>query len=352
MNQFLTLLACVLIAATALPSLREQAWWIRSLDFPRLQIAAALIIVLLLHVVFVPATLGNGVLRALLLASLGLQVRHVLPYTRLTNVEVQQARNKDRRNGIRLMFANVLQTNRNAKGLLKLIHAADPDVILALETDAWWYQQLRQLAQTHPHVVVQPQDNTYGMLLFSRLPLIAARVERLVEDDVPSIHAQVRLESGVDVTLHCLHPRPPAPTEASSSKPRDAELLIVGTAIKDEETGPVIVMGDMNDVAWSHTSQLFRDVSGLLDPRIGRGFFNTFSARNRLLRYPLDHFFHSNHFRLVSFQRLGDFGSDHFPVFIHLSYEPDAPHEQPDKAPDASEIKEANDKLKAQARSE
>lgn len=347
MDAFLTLLGSLLVAATALPLLRQQAWWIRSLDFPRLQIAGGLAAVLLLHVVLVPATLGNGVLRGLLLTSLVLQIRRVLPYTRLARTEVQQARTDDPRHGIRLLSANVLQSNRNAAGLLRLIRAADPDVILALETDAWWQHALGALARSHPHTVLRPQDNTYGMLLFSRLPLHDARIDFLIEPDVPSIHASVELAAGTRLSLHCLHPRPPAPQESDSSKPRDAELLIVGTAIREAEAGPVVVMGDMNDVAWSHTSRLFRDVSGLLDPRIGRGFFNTFDARSRLLRYPLDHFFHSNDLRLVEFERLGDFGSDHFPVFIHLSHEPEAEQQQPEKRPDAAERREAREKMAA-----
>ncbi|HJV10212.1 MAG TPA: endonuclease, partial [Burkholderiales bacterium] len=62
---------------------------------------------------------------------------------------------------------------------------------------------------------------------------------------------------------------------------------------------------------------------GLLDPRVGRGFYHTFHARYPVLRYPLDHCFHTKHFRLVRFKRLRKFGSDHFPVSIELSHEPE-----------------------------
>jgi endonuclease/exonuclease/phosphatase (EEP) superfamily protein YafD len=146
---------------------------------------------------------------------------------------------------------------------------------------------------------------------------------------VPSIHARVKLPGGALVELRCLHPRPPAPQEAKESRPRDAELIVVGREL-GRRRSPAIVLGDLNDVAWSRTNYQFQDLSGLLDPRIGRGFYHTFHARYPFLRYPLDHCFHSRHFRLASFRRLRAFGSDHFPVGIRLSYEPDAAREQPE----------------------
>jgi endonuclease/exonuclease/phosphatase (EEP) superfamily protein YafD len=69
---------------------------------------------------------------------------------------------------------------------------------------------------------------------------------------------------------------------------------------------------------------LFQKISGLLDPRIGRGFYNTFHALQPFLRFSLDHLFHSQEFRVRRLQVLPDIGSDHFPFFVSLSYEPDA----------------------------
>ena len=86
-----------------------------------------------------------------------------------------------------------------------------------------------------------------------------------------------------------------------------------------------------------------------LDPRIGRGFFNSYNANTPLLRYPLDHVFHSDHFRLVELKRCEKVGSDHFPMLIELSYEPDAVVEQEAEAPRPGDHEEAEEKLEEQA---
>lgn len=352
MQTALVVAAALAIAATLLPLSRSDAWWVRGWDFPRLQVLT-LIALVAAGLVLLPdagdAGDGPSWLRALLLVALAGCACHQLwmmyPYLPIARKQVQQSRaGPAQPSSLRMLTANVLMSNRDAARLLAIVRDADPDVILMVETDARWQRQLGVLRQTHPYHVEQPQDNTYGMLLYSRLPLLDAQVEFLVQRDVPSIHAGVRLRSGVTVALHCLHPRPPFPTEDDSSTGRDAELLLVGKRIKQRD-GPAVVMGDLNDVAWSRTNYLFQDISGLLDPRIGRGFFNTFHAKLPFLRFPLDHFFHSNDFRLIDFRRLPAFGSDHFPVFIALSFEPTAPAQQPQLHADRDEKQEAERKI-------
>ncbi|MBA3597610.1 MAG: endonuclease/exonuclease/phosphatase family protein [Methylibium sp.] len=338
-----------MVAATLLPLLRFEAWWIRVFDFPRLQISFVLLIVAAARAALGVQGIAETSFLLALLASLGLQARRMYPYTRLARKEVEQCAEPKPGSTLSLLSANVLQSNHQAERLKDIIREADPDLILALETDTWWQGQLKEFALSHPHQVHQPQDNTYGMLLYSRLELQEPSVAFLVEEGVPSIHARVRLRSGQTVQLHCMHPRPPSPTENDRSTERDAEMLIVGREIK-RNPSPVVVFGDLNDVAWSHTNDLFKQISGLLDPRVGRGFFNTFNAKHRLIRFPLDHFFHSNDFRLVAFQRLGFFGSDHFPVFIELSLEPQAAHTQEEPQADAAEHNEASEKIEEATR--
>jgi len=132
--------------------------------------------------------------------------------------------------------------------------------------------------------------------------------------------------------------------ESAESAERDSALLMVARRVSGA-TGPVVVCGDLNDVAWSHSTRLFQKISGLLEPRKGCGFVSTFHARYPGFRAPIDHVFHSDHFRLVRMRRLAYVGSDHFPVPIVLSYEPEAAAEQEAPHADAEDFREADETL-------
>ena len=341
----LIIIGCIAIAVTVVPLVRGDAWWIRIFDFPRLQITFVAAATLVAYLLFVGNFSAGGIIFLGILALCVIYQGYMMfPYTPLARKQVQRSVKSTPESSFSLLFGNVLESNRNSERLKEIIREADPDIILTVETNGWWRDQLSEFEKTHPYIVHQPQDNTYGMLLYSRLELVNPEVKFLLEDDIPSIHTRVKLRFGQELELRCLHPRPPFPTEDKSSTKRDAEILIVGKENK-EKPSPFVVMGDLNDVAWSRTNYLFQDISGLLDPRIGRGFYHTFHASFPFLRFPLDHFFHSKHFRLVDFRRLGYYGSDHFPVYIKLSYEDDAVHEQEELQADASQKKEAREKI-------
>jgi len=331
------------VVATALPVVfpRAKAWWIRILDFPRVQLAwtgsAGCALALATGAWSGPAAL----LPALAAAAVLYHGAWIWRYTPLAPREVQRSRSAGPDRRISLVVSNVLQDNRDAASLLRAIREANPALVLCLETDEWWREQLEGSLASHPHAIRCPLPNTYGMLLYSRLPIEDARVDFLIEEDVPSMQARVGLASGERVWLHCLHPRPPAPGESDSSVERDAELIVVAKRVQNAKE-PVIVCGDLNDVAWSRTTRLFQKLSRLVDPRKGRGFFGTFHARYPFLRYPLDHVFHSADFRLVRMRVLPYVGSDHFPVFVELSLEPDA--EQTQEAPERDAGDEAEGK--------
>lgn len=351
MRYVLAAVALFFVIATALPLSRSSEWWVRMFDFPRMQITVGLLITLALYGTFAiwraEPTAWEWVLCIALAVSTVYQSVRMVKYTPLASVQTMRAdpvmTDPDRR--LRLVVSNVLMENREGERWLSVIRAADPDVIAAVETDAWWAETARELADEYPYAVEQPQDDTYGMLVRSRLPIDSVEVRHLVEQEVPSLLLTVRLASGETVRLMVLHPRPPRPDIQQDSDLRDAELVLAGREVAQFE-GPVVVAGDLNDVAWSHTTTLFQKLSGLLDPRVGRGTYSTFHAEHWWLRYPLDHVFHSDDFALVELRRLDPIGGDHFPILVELELStrmerlqetPDADSEDVDEAEAAVE---------------
>lgn len=334
------------IILTVLPFLKFSNWWIRIGDFPRLQIAFGSIVIAILQIFAVyPLHRAEIVFLSMLLLCAVYQIYRILPYTPLYPKQVEQSRENNPAKTIKLLIFNVFIENRDYDKFLRLVEKINPDLILLAEPDDDWIQAISGLDENYPFSVKHPLDNAYGIALFSRLELENPQLKFLIEDDIPSIHTGVKLASGDLARLYCVHPRPPMPPENDRSLERDAELIIVGRMIEDTDT-PTIIAGDLNDVAWSRTTGLFQKISNLLDPRIGRGLFSSFHAAYPFIRFPLDHVFHSNHFRLVGIKRLPHIGSDHFPIYIALSYEHTAeltqeePEAMPEEEREADEIVE------------
>ena len=317
---WIEILAGVVIWLSFWSLIPRDEWWFRGADFPRLQILAMGIVALLL-LLFWDGEWGSTreFILILLIAALAFQLKMVLPYTFLWKKQVVQVRSDqlDPKRQISILVSNVLTPNDQYHLLIGQIQKHQPDLVLTLETDQTWQNELSSIEQDYPYRVPVPLDNLYGMHLYSKLKLVDTDVKFILSDEIPSIHTTAILPSGQPVKLYCLHPKPPSPTEAKDSTLRDAELLIVGDTIKDLDES-TIVMGDLNDVAWSRTTRLFQRISGLLDPRVGRKYVNTFHADYKFLRWSLDHLFHSTDFALVHMKRLAHIGSDHFPIYVVL----------------------------------
>jgi endonuclease/exonuclease/phosphatase (EEP) superfamily protein YafD len=336
-------ISAIFVVLTVFPLIRTSIWWVRAADFPRLQIASVLAALLAGYVVFFGVTDFWDVLYLLaVVPALGLQLIRIFPYTIIAPNQVMKVSSHHRENRIKIMISNVLMENRRSADLLKTVRTVNPDILLVVETDKWWHEKLAPLDAQFPYRIKQPQDNYYGMELFSKFELEANNVRFLLSDKIPSIRTGIRLPSGVWVEFFGVHPRPPDPDHDSEG--RDGELLLVAKEMRSSKRA-AIVAGDLNDVAWSHTTRLFQRLSGALDPRRGRGMFNSFHASHPLLRWPLDHIFHDNDFKLVDLRRLPNIGSDHFPVYAELQYEPKAEAEQDAPEADQDDREEAKEMI-------
>ena len=320
---YLVVLISVIVIGVTLLSLlyNVNVWWIKAMDFPRVQILLVGIICLLV-VAFATHrwTIGPTLLTAGLLASVALQIYFVYPYTTLGEQSVRSANSGEAASEatVSLMIANVYMHNREIGSLIEIVEQADPDMVLLMETNQWWITALQPLRRQYSYVQEYPLGNTYGMALYSRYPWQDMQIEFFQHDSVPSFHTEVQLPNGQSFQFHGMHPVPPVRSRYPDNKgEKEQELLIVGRRVAQQDQ-PAVVVGDFNDVAWSNTSRLFQTEGELNDTRAGRGLYSSFDAKSSIMRWPLDHVYVTSDFVLTDFERLGEFGSDHFPIYAKL----------------------------------
>lgn len=332
----------VLTLFSFLPLIKSPLWWIRVLDFPRFHIAVLLTAVMVAYLAMYDISgTAEGVMIAVWTLGIFNEMRYVYFFTPLAPREALRTKVAAPANAFSLMISNVRMTNKEYEKFLRVVLQTDPDIILINEPNNAWHEYLQpELDKRYPHAIKMPLENTYGMLLYSKFKLLDSDIRFMVEDDIPSFYTVVELPSGLLFDLYTVHPQPPRLMK--NTETREAELLIAAKYVK-KSPHPSVVAGDLNDVAWSSTTKLFKQVSGLLDPRVGRGFYNTYNAFVPLFRYPLDHVFYDPSFRLVDMRRLSKFGSDHFPILITLNYEPQHEEEQHQPKADREDHEEANE---------
>ncbi len=311
------ILTIALAAVTLLPLSGSKAWWVRMWDFPRLQIAAAVPVAMLLAL---PGPLAWALL-PVLAAVLAYQAWRIRPYTPLVRPEMQFAAGSKTPHDVTLLAANVLMENEDHARLRALIDEVDPDVLFLMETDGVWVEAMEPVLARYSTVVRAPRDDYYGLIFATRLAAAEARTLRLSTDDTPSLLAQLTAPDGVTAFRFIgLHPRPPVPGEDTDE--RDAQVLYAARFARQSGM-PLVTMGDFNDVAWSDTSQRFKHVGGYLDPRIGRGLYASFNANHWLIRCPIDQIFVTQNVAMVGFRRGPHVGSDHFPMIATVRLDAD-----------------------------
>ncbi len=334
------------IILTLLPFIAVDYWWIRVFDFPHLQLTLFTFIALLIYFIKFDFRLRwDYIFAVLLLGCFVFQLTKIYPFTFLAPHEVLASTTDNADTNIAIYTANVLQTNKNSSKLSSELEGHRADIVLLTETDGYWLEQVgKELRSRYPYKVEVPKANTYGMLLYSKYELLDPEVKYLADKRVPSIHTKLVLPTKDTVQLYAIHPTPPLPGHHKMSTDRDSELMQIALESLHSEL-PVIVLGDFNDVAWSRTTKLFQGVSRLLDMRKGRGLFNTYDANNFMLRWPLDHIFISDDFRIRTIRLGNDIGSDHFPFFTQLTFEPGNAKEQRLDYPTEEEIETAKKQI-------
>lgn len=309
-------LSIFLIISVLVPFIKNDHWTVRVFDYARFQKLVLIFISFTIWLFIEDKTIYDDIILGLLGICTIYLAWVIIPYTPLGKKMIDQVELKDNELPFNLLVANVYQENDHYQKLVDLINKTNPDIVFLLETNKAWMENIREATNQFEYKIEVPLENTYGLLFYSKLPIEYQEVNYLISTEIPSIIVDIKYNNQT-IRLYGLHPTPPVPQENEESTERDAEILMTGKAAKDYGKA-CIVFGDMNDVAWSRTTRLFLKTSQMLDPRRGRGMYNTFHVKHWFLRWPLDHYFLSSQFRLIDMKIEDSIDSDHFPISISV----------------------------------
>lgn len=331
----------MLIILSVLPFNKNQYWFFRVPEFIKLQILVGQIILLISALWVYNDSAWFWVIT--LIQSI-LTIYHIYILFRYTKFYKKHALVKNSGETLptlKIISANVYQFNTNYEKFQTLIKEIKPDIFITIESNSQWEKANRRLEPDYPYTHKVSLENTYGMHMYSKLEFKKVATHFFVEDDIPSIEAHFN-SNGKDFVIFAVHPPPPSPTEETTSKERDGDLMSIAKRMTEIKK-PRMVIGDFNTVSWSNTSRLFKKVSGLIDARIGRGILASFHAKYWFIRIPLDLLFHSADIYVKDLKTLRNIGSDHFPVYCEFSVGTAESHEQKEKT------EKANNEEKAEA---
>ncbi|MFI4915315.1 MAG: endonuclease/exonuclease/phosphatase family protein [Phycisphaerales bacterium JB060] len=327
-------------------------WFVRAWDFPRLQLAALTILPAIVLLGLMARGSGRAVAASLIVALLAFAVSgliQMLPFSRFWRKEVPALTGEASSDStLTILVANICYESDQYEKVADAIRSANPDLLLLIEVNETWRDSLERLAERFPHRVESISGEGLGLALWSQRELRETHIDHIVSERRPSIFADVNLADGRSVRFVGLHPTPPGLRDSTGeerrdSRVRDSELVLLARHIADNAEPNWIVAGDFNDVAWSHTTRLFKRLSGLLDPRVGRKLLNTFHARFWWLRFPVDHLFIAPGFRIGNLERVRLPGSDHFGVLATLQLEAKAEAEPPEPNTEEGDEEEAEE---------
>jgi endonuclease/exonuclease/phosphatase (EEP) superfamily protein YafD len=216
---------------------------------------------------------------------------------------------------LRLMHANVFQSNKHYPGLLAAVIEAEPDIIVLQEVTEAWAEQVRPLSEVYPHHEVVPRPGGSGMSLFSRYPLAGVEVLTLDASTYLAVLARINVD-GTVVTLLSLHP--PTPVRTHKFLNRNKQFSEAAVILRSSK-GPRVLVGDLNTTMWSPYFQKLLAESGLRDAKLGFGVLPSWpQPLPGFLQIPIDHCLVSNDIRVAGISTGGGTGSDHRFLIVDL----------------------------------
>lgn len=302
--RWLTILAMVGCAAAVIASfLGRFHWFLDLFSHFHLQYFCILLVIAIIF-----AILRNWKLlaaTAVILIPNAFQASYYLPVASPSSIPA----------AFRVTSHNVHTSNSNHAEVLKYHRRSDADLIVLLEVNETWAKSLGPLINSHPHRIIMPSDDNFGMALYSTFPITDQHTETLAPG-ISVLTATLATHQG-PVHIIAVHPIPPM--GIAYHRDRNAYLVRVAE-IANQSDATTIVLGDFNTTPWSPS---FRDLiksTSLRDSGKHRGFQSTWNRRHPLKSIPIDHVLHTQDLQVFERHIGPALGSDHHPVHVTFSF--------------------------------
>lgn len=225
---------------------------------------------------------------------------------------------KNSSEAISLGVVNVLTSNTNYERFLKIISEENPDILILQEVDNTWLENIKELNNTYLYRFENPRDDNFGIAIYSKMPLINSELESWTDFDVPVIKTGIKISKQI-YTIYGVHTLPPI--GKSYITIRNEMLQKIGKIMQSDPN--VIIAGDLNTTIYSNAYREFISSQGIKDAQAtlknSNGTWNT--RHLPFFRISLEHVLYKNSNIKINFFKRGDFfGSDHFPIFVNISF--------------------------------
>ncbi len=215
---------------------------------------------------------------------------------------------------LRVMSANVRNSNTRYEELIDLVRRESPDVLCLYETTDAWQRHLTPLTERFAFSLFSGNGARTGFACFSR--------ERPVRVDPPSadgttapwmrLYFERQGASYSVVGAHIEYPLKPA-----TARRRNRQLVLLAHSL-GADRDPVIVAGDFNLSPFSPYSGDFEKAADLDDCSRGRSLEPTWPAAFAPLWIQIDRCFTSPGVGVARYAVGPSIGSDHFPLLMEF----------------------------------
>jgi endonuclease/exonuclease/phosphatase (EEP) superfamily protein YafD len=295
----------VLVGLATLLGLLDRVWWVfEPADVFRLQYLVVLVV----------GALAALLLRWPWLAALAAAfvVVNVLVLRTPATPRVTAASSAGNSRPLRLLVANVEVGNTNFGAVQRLVARTHPDLFGVIELTPTMARHLGDGLTAYRTRILATRDDAYGIGVYSRLPLLSAKIERFPADGPPTVVTRLRV-AGNAVTVVVTHVRTPF---AGSIHVRHIEAL---AAARSQLGKRVVVCGDFNTPPWSGPLRRFAEQTRLHD-LYGSRAWSAYSwpTWGYVFRVPIDDCFVGDGVAVTGHHDGSNIDSDHRPLVVDI----------------------------------